>query len=576
MKVDVVVLKALLVPSLFALLESGCDYRAAIGLELKTSAIAPANGAGFGRSGGPHPALRWRSSASATRFHLQMDDSCTASSTCDFPSPEVDEPALTTNSHTPAVELPYRAAAPVGTRYYWRVRACADDVCGAWSATRYVVAGRTAGALNTDLNGDGYSDLVIAAPESSALAQQAGQVFVYLGGLDLRGSPALVIGSDKVFDEFGATVAMVGDVNGDGFGDFLVRTNGDEATSGQAPTPRALLYFGGTTLRATPDVTLRAGIVDDENGAAAGIGDVNGDGFDDFAFAGIDAGTNHNALPPARVEVHLGGPNLADAADLTLFGQLDSDFFGSAIAGAGDVNGDGFPDLVVGSHQGNMNPVRIYFGGPAMDDVADVTLTTPSPLTALFGFSVAIAGDINGDGFEDVVVGAPGTDAHPSPPGRADVYFGGENMDATPDVTFSGTLEAEWFAKIVAPAGDVNGDGFADVAVVTRGVQTVFPTDLPGREDSERRVDVFFGGSAPDTTADVTIAAGTSDPSPRGFAATDLDGDAIPDLVVGRWVTNESGMGQVSIFRGSSGYATPAVTLSGLAPRDFFGATIAR
>ena len=374
---------------------------------------------------------------------------------------------------------------------------------------------------------------------------------------------------------YGATVAMVGDVNGDGFGDYLVRSNGDEATPGRAPTPRVSIGFGGATDPPAPNAMLTAGIVDDENMAAAGIGDVNGDGYDDFAFGAIDAGTDHAAIPPARVEIHFGGPSLRDAADLTLFGTTSPDFFGSAIAGGGDINGDGYPDLVVGSHQ-NGNLVRVYYGGPAMDDVADATLAPPAQQADLFGFSVAIVGDMNNDGFDEVVVGAPGSDGHPSPLGRAYVYFGGAPMHTIPDVTFSSGVEAEWFAKIVASAGDVNGDGFGDVAVVTRGVQAMFPSGVPGRTATDGRVDIFFGGPTMDTAPDVTVGAGPSDPSPRGFAATDLDGDTLPELIVGRWVTDSSGKGEVAIFRGSDGYAAPSLVLSGEAPGDFFGAKIAR
>jgi hypothetical protein len=564
------------VPLTFVVAAAACDYRAPLGQYLPVVAIAPANGAGFGAGGGQHPPLRWRPVATATRFHVQMDDSCMGPATCDFPSPEVDEPSLTATSFVPATELAYQTSAPIGRRYYWRVRACADDVCGAWSPVRYVVAGRAAGALNSDLNGDGYADLVIAAPVSSAVAQYAGRVFVYLGGPTLSSTPALVIASDRPFDEFGATVAMVGDVNGDGYGDFLVRTNGDQATAGRAPTPRVLLYFGGATLRAESDVTLTAGLVDDENMAAAGIGDVNGDGYDDFAFGGVDADAEHHAIQPSRVEIHLGGASFADAADLTMFGHTSPDFFGSSVAGGGDVNGDGYPDLVVGAHQDPGRQVRVYFGGPSLDDVADVTLEMAVQQTDLFGFSVAIAGDLNGDGYDDIVVGAPGTDAHPAPPGHAYVYFGGETIHATPDVTFASTVEAEWFAKIVAAAGDIDGDGFADIAVVTRGVDDSFPANVPGRVASNRRVDLFLGGPTVDTSADFTLPAGTADPSARGFAAADLDGDTLPDMVVGRWVTDYHGMGEVAIFPGSGGYGSPSLILSGAAPQDFFGAKIAR
>ena len=145
------------------------------------------------------------------------------------------------------------------------------------------------------------------------------------------------------------------------------------------------------------------------------------------------------------------------------------------------MNGDGYSDFVVGSHQ-NGNLVRVYYGGPHFDGRFFTTLTPPSQEADLFGFSVAIVGDMNRDGFDEVVVGAPGSDGHPSPPGRAYVYFGGGPMDTTPDLTFSTGVEGEWFAKIVASAGDVNGDGAGDVAVVTRGVQTRFPPGVPGRK----------------------------------------------------------------------------------------------
>ena len=259
-----------------------------------------------------------------------------------------------------------------------------------------------------------------------------------------------------------------------------------------------------------------------------------------------------------------------------MFGNTSPDFFGSSVAGGGDVNGDGYPDLVVGGHQDPGEQVRVYFGGPALDDVADVTLERQAQGADVFGFSVAIAGDVNGDGYDDIVVGAPGTDAHPAPPGQAYIYFGGETIHPSPDVTFASTVEAERFGKIVAAAGDIDGDGFADVAVVARGVEDSFPANVPGRVASNRRVDLFLGGTTVDTSADFTLAAGTSDPSARGFAAADLDGDTLPDIVVGRWVTDYHGMGEVAIFPGSGGYASPSLILSGGAPGDFFGAKIAR
>ena len=569
-------MKTISIAMLVAAMAVGCNHRAPIGDTLGVVAMRPANGAGIPVMNGTRPTLRWRATASATRFHLQMDDSCAGPAACSFPSPEVDEPALDRPSFSPPADLPYSTTAPVGRRYHWRVRACADDACGDWSPTRYVVVGRTAGTLNTDLNGDGYADLAISAPWSSAMAERAGQAFVYLGGPTLSSAPDLTLNHDKANEGFGATVAMVGDINGDGFGDLLIRTHGNESTLGVQPAPKVLIYFGGTSLHVQADVVLTGGVVNDENMAAAGIGDINGDGFDDIAFGAADTDANRTVVQPSRVEIHFGGPGLAGAPDLTLLGDSYPDFFGSSVAGAGDVNGDGFPDLIVGSHQsqGGSNKVRVYYGGPDLDERPDVTLTPPLAGESLYGFSVAIVGDVNGDGFDDIVVGSPGAEAHPERPNGAHLYFGGNAIAPLPDATFARSAEAEWFAKIVAPAGDVNGDGFADIAVVTPGVSSMVGSQ--GRTPTGRRVDVYFGGPAPDTTADLTIAAGTSDGSPRGFAATDLDGDTRPDLVVGQWVTDYQGVGQVSIFAGRENYLRPSLTLSGSSRGDFFGAAIAR
>jgi len=120
----------------------------------------------------------------------------------------------------------------------------------------------------------------------------------------------------------------------------------------------------------------------------------------------------------------------------------------------------------------------------------------------------------------------------------------------------------------------VNGDGFGDLAVVTRGVTTTVP--VPGRTPMDGRVDIFFGGLDGDTTPDVTVGAGPADEAARGFAATDVDGDTRPDLIVGRWVTDSNGTGEVAIFPSSGGYAAPSVILSGSTPGDSFGAKIAR
>jgi hypothetical protein len=283
----------------------------------------------------------------------------------------------------------------------------------------------------------------------------------------------------------------------------------------------------------------------------------------------VDA--NHHGLSPSRVDVHFGGPTMPNAADLTLLGDQWSpvgDFFGSAIAGVGDVNADGYPDFVVGSHQrvtgGTTGFARVYFGGPTLHVTPDVTLQSPTGDTVsdLFGFSVAGLGDVNGDGVADLAVGAPSSSATGAPVGVVYVYFGGTTLSSMPNLKFSGTGgdHGAWFGVIVAAAHDVDGDGLNDIAVMTRST----------------RVDIFLGGATAAMSPAFSHAAGPATESRRGLAVRDLDGDSRLDLLVGRLVTDEQGPGLVDVALGATGLANTAVTLSGSAAGDGFGAVIGR
>src|SRR6185295_7230074 len=134
-------------------------------------------------------------------------------------------------------------------------------------------------------------------------------------------------------------------------------------------------------------------------------------------------------------------------------GGAAGDVYGSSIAPAGDVNGDGYGDWIVGAYgySSSAGRVYLYYGGPAMDTTADVTITGGAG--EQLGRSVASAGDVNADGYTDVVVSAIG---YSSNTGRAYVYYGGAAMDATADVTLTGEASSNSFGQSVASAGDVN------------------------------------------------------------------------------------------------------------------------
>ena len=150
-------------------------------------------------------------------------------------------------------------------------------------------------------------------------------------------------------------------------------------------------------------------------------------------------------------------------------GQAADDQFGFSVSTAGDVNGDGYSDIIVGARSndaGGTDAGRayIYFGGTSIDNIADVIMTGEAAGDQ-FGISVSTAGDVNGDGYSDVIVGARSNDAGGSNAGRSYIYFGGTSMDNTADVIMTGEAAFDNFGISVSTAGDVNGDGYSDVIV---------------------------------------------------------------------------------------------------------------
>src|SRR5262245_61982155 len=172
--------------------------------------------------------------------------------------------------------------------------------------------------------------------------------------------------------------------------------------------------------------------------SVAWVGDVNGDGYDD----GLVGACRYPEIASAgQAYLYFGGPAMDAVADLVITPPAGgAGWFGISVASAGDFNGDGDPDFIIGAQQaGNEGKAFIYYGGPSLDATPDFKLTGESTgqLTT-FGASVASAGDVNEDGFGDVIVGAPWYPGGGNKPGRAYVFFGGAEPDTVPDRMFSG------------------------------------------------------------------------------------------------------------------------------------------
>jgi FG-GAP repeat protein len=317
-----------------------------------------------------------------------------------------------------------------------------------------------------DVNHDGFPDLIVGAHENDAFGANSGRAYIYFGGPAADSKPDVIFSGEAAGDAFGYSVASAGDVNGDGCADVIVGAYENSAKAGGAG--RAYIFFGGAQMDNSPDLVFTGEAAGDYFGiSVASAGDFNGDKYGDVIvgayqsdFTGRDAG---------RAYVFYGGPRADDRPDLILNGAVAGDAFGFSVASAGDLNKDGVGDVIVGAYHndaGGADAGRAYvfFGGARPDARPDLVLTGDSPGDA-FGFSVAAGGDVNGDGFSDVVVGAYGSDAGGSAAGRSYVYFGGATPDAVSDFTVTGEATLDNLGYAVSGALDLDGDGFGDVAV---------------------------------------------------------------------------------------------------------------
>ncbi len=378
-----------------------------------------------------------------------------------------------------------------------------------------------------DQNGDGMADLIVGAYQSDVGGLDAGRAYVFQGGRKIEVKAHAAFGAQAAGDLFGVSVANAGDVNKDGFTDIIVGAHENDAAGANAG--RAYIYFGGPAGDNRPDVTLTGEAAGDAFGySVAGAGDVNGDGYADVIVGAYENSTRADGA--GRVYVYYGGSRMDGTADAIFSGQAAGDYFGISVAGAGDVNGDGYADVVVGAYQcdiGGTDAGRAYvfFGGPRSDDRANLIFTGSSAGDS-FGFSVAGAGDMNRDGYGDVIVGAYHNDTGGSDAGRAYVYFGGARPDDRPDLILTGEAAGDAFGYSVAGLGDANGDGFSDVIVGAYG------NDAGG--SAAGRAYLYFGGNGPDAVSDFTVT-GEASLDNLGYAVSgvgDLDGDGMADAAV--------------------------------------------
>jgi hypothetical protein len=306
-----------------------------------------------------------------------------------------------------------------------------------------------------DVNGDGYADVIVGAWGY----RNGGGAFVYHGSpAGLSTTPNWTAESDQNSAFFGESVGTAGDVNGDGYADVIV--GAPNYDNGQPDEGRAFVYHGSAAgLSTSPDWTAESNRDFTFFATAVGTaGDVNGGGYAD-----VIVGASDRALV-----YHGSAAGLSTTADWTID---EGPSFGDAVGTAGDVNGDGFADAIVGewAHKDGQNAeggAFVYHGSAAGLSTSPDWAAESNQEYAYFGWSVGTAGDVNGDGYADVIAGAYKYDTRGADEGKAFVYHGSAaGLSTTPGWTGGANQQDAHFGYSVGTAGDVNGDGYADFIV---------------------------------------------------------------------------------------------------------------
>lgn len=423
-----------------------------------------------------------------------------------------------------------------------------------------VLPGQSAGELfgysvahAGDVNGDGYSDVVIGA---YAWAGYAGRAYAFFGSGVMDNTVDLIFASGDPGSAFGVSVASAGDVNSDGFRDIII-----SELLGPGSYGKAFIYLGGQSMDNVADVQMTGATPADYFGSSvSSAGDMNGDGFDD-----VIVGAFYFNSQAGAAYIFYGGTNMNSAADVTLNGVATTDLFGGSVSGAGDVNGDGFKDVIVGSRQNdgggsNSGCAYLFWGGPVVNNVPDA-IFNGSTANDLFGFSVASAGDVNRDGYTDLIIGTPYNDQAGSDAGKAWLYTNTRNYNISPIASFSGPGGNDYFALKSSSAGDLNGDGYDDVMATSINYEQVY---------------IFLGGRFIDNSVDLILYAPNSPESFSGSisSAGDLNNDGYDDIIIGA-ENSSSTVGRAYVYFGSANMNNvPDVIMSGAAANNYFGSAV--
>lgn len=419
---------------------------------------------------------------------------------------------------------------------------------------------------NRDVNGDGYSDLIVGASGYNA---SQGRAYIFLGsatGIVATGAAQrdILLEGTATSQNFALGAPAWGDLNGDGYADALIGAEGYNASNGGV-----FIYYGSST--GIANLSAPHSIISGTGGTFGRrviTADFNGDGYSDALVGAEGAGNAY---------IFHGGANgiasTTTASANTLLTGEGGNF--SVSVAAGDINGDGYSDALVGAWLFNANNGRAYaFLGSATGVPNMPAASAPTRIdgsgTERVGVSVAAA-DFNNDGFDDLITGS----TYYSPAGRVNIFYGstsGIAPQSTPgNVNILGEGAAGGEFGNAFTAADLNGDGFTDLVVSAY----VFPPTSTGK------VYVFYnsGGIIPSGTANAIASrmySGENTSNNFGIVSryADTNGDGYAEL----WISSanfSANQGKLYQYKGNNGLpVSPSSTILGIAGTESFGGSV--
>ncbi len=390
-----------------------------------------------------------------------------------------------------------------------------------------------------DVNNDGFDDILLGTNTMGSI--ELGQVGLFLGSAEMDSIVDVMFDAPQPWTVFGYSVSGNGDFNGDGFSDMLIGDVGNVSSIDEHDEAGSIsLYYGGQSLSNQADAVF-SGIADAEGfgSAVANAGDVNNDGYPDIL---VGASQYWEGYYAGRVYLFYGAEIPHKKPDLVFKSTTayngNQVFFGQQVGSAGDVNGDGFADIFIREKY----KVSLFLGGAPMDTLVDKIFN----LQVSTDFDFCAVGDVNKDGYDDLLYGKP----FQGSAGAAVVFLGAANLNDAQEITINGSNTGDSFGKKVAAAGDMNKDGYADFLVAIPGSD--------GYGEDLGMIKFFFGDSLIPTSQSIEYPPPDGDSFSYDFGfhlcgARDINGDGYNDVVVSKGLyslTENSNEGRIYIYYG--------------------------